>query len=169
MNRLIFAISAPMCLAACSQDADIGIDSQPVTCNDVGGAEVSGRVTDPSSGTDFEFGPAVPRVALGPATGGIPYTAILNSNTDTGSGLQLRLNFLCGAAELASYGVKPVQQQTLDCPFEVAGSVLGRIEFLDAKSGTLIVDDNANCLAGRFAIDFGEHGSLGGWFSAPWQ
>ena len=161
MKRIALATSLACSLLACSQDAEIGIDSQPVSCTDVGAAEVTGRVTDPFNGTDYEFGTVTPRIA---GTTSETYTAILDDGT-----IQLRLGFQCGAAELGSYGIAPGTDQQLECPFEVTGAVLGRIEYLGANSGTLIVDESSDCLAGRFAVDFGEHGEISGWFSSAWQ
>lgn len=163
MNRIAL-VTFTCSLFACSQDADIGIDSQPVTCGDVGTADIAGRVTDPYTNTSYEFGTVTPRVALIPNNPDWPYTAILEDGT-----LQLQLGFHCGAAELESYRVSPGNRQQFECPLEVHGAVLGQIEYLPARSGTLVVDENSNCLAGRFTIDFGAYGELGGWFSAPWQ
>jgi len=46
--------------------------------------------------------------------------------------------------------VKGDTQQGLECPLEVASAVLGEIEYLPATGDTLIVDETANCFAGRF-------------------
>jgi len=46
--------------------------------------------------------------------------------------------------------VKGDTQQGLECPLVVASAVLGEIEYLPATGGTLIVDETANCFAGRF-------------------
>jgi hypothetical protein len=146
--------------AGCSDEADIGVSSTPVTCRDVAFADVSGSVSDPNNGTDYDFDSATP-LATRTATGG-------TSLSLNGGSLLLRFGFYCGAAERARYGVKPDNQDGLDCPLEVAGAVLGRIEYLPAKSGTLIIDENSNCLAGRFAVDFGSNGSIDGSFSANW-
>jgi len=159
------AIALPL-LIACSQDADIGIDTTPLTCTDVGFAEVSGSVRNPADGQNYEFGAVSPRVALSGSTDGTPYAVILQG---TDVGLQLRLGFDCGAAERTSYGVVPVTPQRIDCPFQVTGVIGGRIEFLEAQSGTLVVDENSNCLAGRFRIDFGDDGEIAGGFSSAWQ
>ena len=146
--------------AGCSDDADIGVSSEPVTCTPNGFTEVSGSVSDPNNGTDYDFnagGSTATRTTDGATS--------LQFNTDS---LLLRFGFYCGAAQLAKYGVKGDTQEGLDCPLEVASVVLGRIEYLPAKSGTLIIDQNSNCLAGRFAVDFGSNGHISGSFSTPW-
>ena len=154
------AMIAMVLAAGCSDEADIGVDSTPVTCTANGFANVSGSVSDPngSASYDFEQANATARQTTDGAT-----TLSFDSNS-----VLLRFGFYCGAANIARYGVKGDTQEGLDCPLEVASVVLGRIEYLPAKSGTLIVDENSNCLAGRFAVDFGSNGSLGGSFSAPW-
>jgi hypothetical protein len=148
-----------LALVGCSDDADIGENSDPVTCGAEYFADVSGSVTDPNNGTRYDF-----NAATATATGQQTTTLTLQ-----GEALLLRFGFYCGAAERARYGVKGDTQDGLDCPLEVASTVLGRIEYLPAKSGTLIVDENSNCLAGRFRVDFGSNGSIEGSFSAPWQ
>jgi hypothetical protein len=153
-----FALSA---LTACSDDADIGVDSKPVNCaTDVPGfADVSGSVKDPTTGTQYDFNQASPEAY----NAGQQTTLSLR-----GEALQLQFAFYCGQAQLATYGVKGDTQDGLDCPLEVASEVLGRIEYLPAKSGTMIVDQNSNCLAGRFRVDFGANGSISGSFSSNW-
>jgi hypothetical protein len=148
--------------AGCSDEADIGVSSTPVTCTANGFADVSGVVSDPGSGTTYDFDTATP-IATQSTTDG-PTTLTLANDT-----LMLRFGFYCGRADVARYGVVGDTQDGLDCPFQVASTVLGQIEILNAKSGTMIVDDNANCLAGRFAADFGSNGSISGSFSAPWR
>jgi hypothetical protein len=162
MNRIAL-VTFTCSLFACSQDADIGIASQPVSCADVGTADITGRVTDPYTNTVHEFGTVTPRIELVPNSPDFPYTAVLEDGR-----INLLLGFHCGAAELESYRVEGNREQ-FDCPLEVTGSVGGQVEYLPAETGTLVVDENSNCLAGRFTIDFGEYGELGGWFSAPWQ
>lgn len=160
MTRLVLATLA-CSLVACSQDADIGIDTQPVTCTDVGTAVVDGTVRDPFSGTTFDFGTTTARV--GGAQTENP-AAVLEDGT-----LQLQFNFVCGRPDRVTYDVGLGANQDLDCPLEISSSVGGQIEYLPAASGTVIVDETSNCLAGRFALDFGAHGALAGSFRAPWQ
>ena len=150
--------------AGCSDEADIGVDSTPVTCLAEAFADVSGSVSDPGpngGGASYDFTQATPS-----ATRTVDGATTLSLN---GGSVLLRFGFYCGAAQQARYGVKGDTQEGLDCPLEVASVVLGRIEYLPAKSGTLIIDESSNCLAGRFAVDFGSNGSLGGSFSAPWS
>lgn len=154
------AMIAMVLAAGCSDDADIGVSSTPVTCLAEAFADVSGGVSDPNGGASYDFEEATPSATR--TTGGAT-TLSLN-----GGSVLLRFGFYCGAADIARYGVKGDTQEGLDCPLEVASVVLGRIEYLPAKSGTLIIDENSNCLAGRFAVDFGSNGSIGGSFSAPW-
>lgn len=146
--------------AGCSEDADIGVNSQPVTCTPNGFVQVSGGVSDPNNNTQYGFD-ALAGLATRTANG----STGLSFNTDE---LMLRFGFYCGAAERARYGIKGDTQDGLDCPLEVASVVLGQIEYLPAKSGTLIIDENSNCLAGRFAVDFGGNGDIDGSFSLPW-
>ena len=164
MKTTTMTISMLALAAGCSEDADIGTSMDPVTCmtnpnGAVAIAEVSGTVRDPNTGTTFEFAEAMPS-----ATAPTGPTVTLR-----GSELLLRFGFYCGAATIASYGVKGDTQRGLECPLEVASAMLGQIEYLPAESGTLIVDESSNCLAGRFRVDFGEYGEVTGWFSTPWQ
>ena len=165
MKTLTIALLA---LAGCSDEADIGVDSAPVTCTDVGLVDVAGHVTDPNTNSGYDFDTAVARAVLG-ANGGGPTLQLFSGNPDTQAQLILQFAFYCGPAELATYGVRGDTQQGLDCPLQVASEVLGQIEYLPAVSGTMIVDDNANCFAGRFRVDFGSHGEIGGKFAAAWS
>jgi hypothetical protein len=149
--------------AGCSDEADIGIDTQPVTCDPDAAAvaDVSGAVTDPSTGTTYDMTDAQPAATRSANGGG--ETATLN-----GGSLVLRFGFYCGPSSIDRFGVRGDTQEGLDCPLEVASVVLGRIEYLPAESGTLLVDETQNCLAGRYRVDFGDNGVLTGTFSAPW-
>src|SRR5690349_4727394 len=122
-----------LALVGCTGDgADIGENSNPVTCMPNAFADVSGAITDPSTQTHYTFDTATPS-----ATGQQATTLSLQ-----GEALLLRFGFYCGAAQQAKYGVKGDTQQGLECPLEVASTILGRIEYLPAKSGTMIVDEN---------------------------
>jgi hypothetical protein len=147
----------------CDGEADIGIDSTPRTCDPNGPtADVQGTVTDPFSGTEYVFG-AAGATAIPNASGG----GTVSIGDDT---LILRFGFYCGTREIGSYDLGPDDQsEPLDCPLTVLGAVLGQIEYLPADDGVVIVDESANCMAGRFRADFGEYGELTGWFSAPYQ
>lgn len=153
-------------LTACSGDADIGIDSTPVTCTLDRTADVTGSVRDPGNGNQFAFDTATPTAT---ATTGSTSLQLAGGDTPDAASVILRFGFYCGPAAVQTYGVAPDDQSGLDCPNEVAGVVLGRIEYLPAQSGTLIIDETSNCLAGRFRVDFGDNGEVSGSFSAPWQ
>jgi hypothetical protein len=161
MKKMAIVMLWGLAAAGCSDEADIGLDSQPIGCMTDPTAKIAGEVDDPNTGTTYPFEHATP-TARRAVTGG-QVTVQLSNDT-----LLLRFAFYCGQSEIARYGVKGDTQEGLDCPLEVASVVLGRIEYLPAKSGTLYVDQNSNCFAGRFRVDFGDNGALGGWFSAPW-
>jgi len=168
MKILSFVMLSGALAAGCSDEADIGVDSNPVTCAEatLGKAEVAGHVTDPLNNSGYDFDSATPSAFLG-GNGAGPTLQLYSGETDTQNSLVLRFSFYCGPAELATYDVRGDTQQGLECPLQVASVVSGRIEYLPAESGTMIVDENANCLAGRFRADFGSHGEIGGWFAAP--
>lgn len=157
--------------AGCSDEADIGVDSNPITCSDGPIAEVAGSVENPADGTSYDFDTAFPSASLGTANGGYPTAQLYTGGQTTDAPqLLLRFGFYCGAAEIAQYGViGDGQTQQLECPFQVATAMLGRIEYLPASSGVLYVDEVSNCLAARFRVDFGDHGAVGGWFSTPYR
>jgi hypothetical protein len=144
----------------CSDEADIGIDTQPVACLPNGGGEVHGSVSN--GGYHHDFGAVTTQLFQDPDSG-----AAMVQLAD--SELFLRIGFQCGPAELESYDVVPGTTQQLACPYQVTGSIVGQIEYLGASDGVVIVDQNVNCLAGRFNVDLGDAGELTGWFSTPWQ
>jgi hypothetical protein len=166
MKPILFVSTLGLLLVpstGCDGEADIGNDTQPVTCNiDGPTAEVHGSVTDPNTGTEYDFGAAGATVTPDAAGGG---------TVSIGDGvLALRFGFYCGTRDIGTYDLGPDDQsEQLDCPLHVLGTVLGRIEYLPTDDGVVIVDENANCMAGRFRADFGEYGELTGWFSAPYQ
>jgi hypothetical protein len=148
-------------LVGCTDEADIGMSSEPVQCTAQAFTAISGSITDPSGNHTqytFDSGTAM-------ATGQTQGTNLKVQ----GEALLLNFGFYCGTAERAKYGVKGDTQAGLDCPLEVASAIYGRIQYLPANSGTLIVDENSNCFAGRFHVDFGSAGSIDGSFSTPWQ
>lgn len=147
-------------------DADIGVDIDPVTCLPQSAGEVRGGVDGPN-GYHHDFAGVTAQYIATPNGGG--GMVQLNDNE-----LFLKFYFGCGTAERGkSYGVVgDGDQRQLACPDEVYGSLTGQIEILPADSGTVIVDEgapDASCLAGRYAVDFGEAGNLTGWFSTPLQ
>jgi hypothetical protein len=163
MKMIAFALLG-MSVAGCSDEADIGVDSAPVTCtpDQTKIAEVAGSVRNPFDGSVFQFDAASPTAMQSPNNG----ASILQLASDS---LLLRFSFYCGPTEVARYGVIGDTQQQLECPFEVASAMYGQIEYLPASEGVMIVDEASNCLAGRFRVDFGSDGAIGGSFSAPWE
>src|SRR5262249_9986679 len=116
-----------------------------------------------------KFDAATPTVVG--ANGGVVATLSGDIASPTTQGrLLLRFVFRCGPAEIAEYGViGDGQTPQLHCPYEVPAAMLRQIEYPPADSGVLYVDEISNCLAGRFRVDFGARGAVGGWFSVPWQ
>jgi len=162
-------------LAACSDEADIGINSDPVTCMPNAVGDMAGSVT--YNGTTYDFDNGAPSVSRDPA-GNITTLSLWSSqDPDTQRGNYVRFNFQCGQPEAASYGVVRGANQQVTCPHEVTGAVLGSIEILPAVDGTLIIDEMAaggtgspGCFAGRFRVDLDStagSGAVGGWFSIP--
>jgi hypothetical protein len=140
-------------LAGCSDEADIGVDSSPITCMQAPVAEMEG------------FSYAAPEVVRD-GSGTITSVHVWGSNNPSSQlGTYLVFGFGCGQAEVASYGVS--NEQSLACPYEVSSTLSGASEVV--TGGTLIVDQMSNCLAGRFRVDVdGSSGdSVGGWFSVP--
>jgi hypothetical protein len=163
MTRFILATSL---LVGCTQNADIGISGQPVSCmpNSAAAAAAHGSLHDATANTTYTFAATSPRLSF------MPITVTLSSNTGTADApVFARLAFLCGQPTVDTYGVEPVQPQRIDCPLSVAGSAGMANFFADSSTGTLIVDENVNCLAGRFDVTFGDKGAVAGWFSVPWQ
>jgi hypothetical protein len=172
MKTLVLVTSILGLSAGCSEDADIGIDSTPVTCAPSAVATISGTVRNPADGTTYSFDHATPSLTVPPTTTGAGASLQLTGGpaSDLQTSLLLRFGFYCAAAEIATYGVAPDDQsRQLQCPFEVASALLGRIEYLPAQDGTLIIDESVDCLAGRFRVDFDENGAVAGTFSTPWQ
>jgi len=177
MKRIVFATSL---LAGCTQNADIGIDDQPVSCmpNNAAAAEVRGTVSAGSQSVTFGDTTVMKYY--------MPLRLFLETPamSPTVEPSVMHLSFLCGPPTVDTYGVEPVEPQTIDCPLSVAADfggaagATGQI-YADASGGKLIVDETVNCLAGRFDIKFdnptnanggpGSNGELAGWFSVPWQ
>jgi len=169
MKTTLFATSL-LALAACSDEADIGVDSKPITCQPTAVGDTAGTVH--YNGQTYNFDNGAPSLARDPA-GNITQLSIWSSeNPGTQRGNSVRFNFQCGQPAVASYGVVDGRQQQVTCPLEVTGSVLGSIEILPAVDGTLIIDEMSSCIAGRFRVDLDSvagNGSVGGWFSIPLQ
>ena len=158
-------------LAACSDEADIGVDSKPITCQPTAVGDTAGTVT--YNGQTYNFDNGAPSVAKN-ANGMITQLSIWSSeDPQTQRGNYVRFNFECGVQpEIASYGVVDGRQQQVTCPLQVSAAVLGQIEILPAVDGVLIIDEMASCISGRFRVDLDSQagsGSVGGWFSIPLQ
>jgi hypothetical protein len=157
MNRLAALVLAA---AACTQDADIGLSSQPVACQPQPAGDVQGTLTNDAGDHELQFVSASLLMQ--------PTTARLE---DPNGQLTLDLAFVCGSPSLDTYGVVSASNQQVRCPLEATGRVTGGEVtgnlFADAESGRLVVDQNVGCLAGRFDVDFGTPGRLSGWFSLP--
>jgi hypothetical protein len=156
MKRIL--ILSTLVAGCIDEDANIGISSEPVTCQPTAAGEAHGKIGN------FTFGTAT--VQLQPAQ---PVRLSIADNQ-----LILGMNFQCGQPSRDTYAVMPVSRQVIDCPLAVSGAITGQLEFADVSNGTLIVDETANCLAGRFAVHVDattgtSGGSLSGWFSVPWQ
>lgn len=172
MNRLTIAAALASALIACSGDADIGVDQQPISCLvDQSTGEFEGRLTSPYNqqgelgpgGTQYELG-AVQSVRLNthPDTGN-PTAITLGDGTTT-----LQFFFSCGAPTRDTYDVYPSDQSTeVPCPLSVTSSAGGQLEYLPTQDGKFIIDENESCLAGRFSVDFGANGKASGWFTTP--
>jgi hypothetical protein len=171
MKTILLTSLLGLSLTACSDEADIGIDSTPITCQQTATGGMNGSVD--YNGTNYEFTNASPSLVKD-ANGGISMLSLWSSqDPDTQRGNYLRFFFGCGAATTASYDVVEGSNNVpLVCPNQVTAAVLGSIEILPATDGVLIVDDNTSCFAGRFRVDLGNDrgdGALAGWFSVPLQ
>jgi hypothetical protein len=172
MKRIVLATLA----AGCTQNADIG-DGKPVTCmpNAASAAQAHGTIMNPTSGQSYAFGDTAVTLQLQ------PIRVVLSTAVTANLSAAMNIDFLCGQPTLDMYGVEGVSQQMIDCPLSVATDLTGQgtaVPFADASAGTLIVDENVGCLAGRFDVKFdhaatpnggGSSGELTGWFSVPWQ
>jgi hypothetical protein len=169
MNNFILASSLIAFAAGCSDEADIGIDSTPMTCDGTRIATVDGEVSQ--QGKDYSFGDNVYGSVIAGTTDS-PTTLTLSgggTDIDPNTRLMLRFQFQCGSTERASYDVAGEIDQN-NCPLTVQSAFIGGAEqVLSASEGTLILDESSNGLAGRFRVDFGDNGALGGTFSTPWQ
>ena len=137
MKRIVLATLA----AGCTQNADIGIDDQPVTCmNNGAAAEAHGTITNPTTGESYAFGDTTVQLAAQPTR------VVLSSLVGLDIGASMNISFLCGQPTLDTYGVEGVSQQTIDCPLSVATDLMGQpgaaVTFADASDGTLIIDDS---------------------------
>jgi hypothetical protein len=171
MKTIITTSLLGLSLIACSDEADIGIDTTPITCQPTAMADMDGSAV--YNGQHYDFNNASPTLTRDQS--GVITSLALWSSEDTINqrGNYLRFFFSCGAAEVASYDVvRGSNDAPLACPYQVSAAVSGQIEVLPATDGVLIVDDNTSCFAGRFRVDLdGQAGSgaATGWFSVPLQ
>lgn len=160
MKRLATVAVVLGLAASCTQDADIGLSSQPVECEPEAAGDVEGTLRNDAGDHEFQFVSA--SLLMQPTTARL---------ADPNGQLALDLAFLCGAPSRDRYGVVAASNQQLRCPLEVTGVVTGGPVtgdlFADASSGSLVIDQTVGCLAGRFDVDFGAPGRLAGWFSLP--
>ncbi len=169
MRQITLTLTLILGTLGCSDEADIGVGSEPVGCLRAAQAEVEGTVTNPYDGREFDWGPST--VSLSTANTGSPTLVSLTDAVTTDQFInQLRFNFYCGSQDEGDYDVLGEQDSDIRaaCPDAVTGTVVGQIEILFAEDGLLIVDEATECLAGRFSVDFGDNGDLAGWFSVPW-
>jgi hypothetical protein len=160
MKRILFATL----LAGCTNNADIGISNQPVTCKPTAEGAAHGTVTNTTTNKSYTFGSVT--ATMGPAQG----TAVILQD----STLSLSLSFSCGSTDLATYEVGAGQ---VACPLMVnsAVSAANQQVYVFGHSGELILDQNSGCFAGRYDVDFAfgdkltPAGEVAGWFSIPLQ
>jgi hypothetical protein len=171
MKTIITTSLLGLSLIACSDEADIGVDSTPITCMRTAAADMNGSAT--YNGQRFEFTNATPSITRN--TDGAITSLSLWSSEDTINqrGNYLRFFFGCGAVEVASYDVvRSTDNTPLTCPYELTAAVSGQIEVLPATDGVMVVDENTSCFAGRFSVDLDSQlgdGAASGWFSVPLQ
>jgi hypothetical protein len=166
ITTCLFASS--LAIAGCADEADMGIDSDPVTCATDGAlADMAGTVS--YDGRTFRFDNGYPSATYNTDGGVIGVSLWSSDNPDTQIGNSLRFDFVCGTPTRGTYAIagSERQQDPSVCPFSVASAVSGSIEYLPASGGTLIIDETDGCLAGRFRADLSGFGAVGGWFSIP--
>lgn len=162
MKRILFATL----LVGCTNNADIGISNQPVTCKPTAEGAANGTVTNTATNKSYTF--SMVAASFGSTTGGNGRDVLLQDTT-----LLLSLDFACGT-DLGTYDIGAGQQA---CPLLVDGSVSASNQQVYAigHSGTLILDQNTSCFAGRYDLDLavGDQltpaGEVAGWFSIPLQ
>jgi hypothetical protein len=169
MKPIITTSLLGLSLVACSDEADIGIDSTPITCQPTAMARMTGSAT--YNGQDYALDNASPTLVRDQA-GAISMLSLWSSEDPVNQrGNYLRFSFGCGSTDVASYDVvNNTTQSPLTCPYQVTAWVAGQIEILPATDGVLIVDNNTSCFAGRFRVDLDSElggGAASGWFSIP--
>jgi len=164
MKQLALTLLA---ITGCSSDAEIGIDSKPVSCQDVNMATASGRVRSDIDNESYAF-TDVSASMTASNNGSATFPVFIASN-------EMRLGlWFCGVSrpgtiELGEHAVEGVTAQR-SCPSPIVNaSMIGTVlEFRDAEDGLVIIDENQSCFAGRYTVDFGENGSVAGTFSVAW-
>jgi hypothetical protein len=166
MKRLVLATL----LVACTNKADVGVNGQPVTCKPTAMGEANGTVTNPTTHNSYTFGTVA--ATLSPNSPAAPTSVMLRDTS-----LQLSLAFSCGQTALGMYDVGAGQ---IACPFMVNSAVNGDQQqiYASGHSGVVILDQNTDCLAGRYDVQLGytmdsgayvSEGEVAGWFSIPLQ
>lgn len=158
-------------LSACTDNANIGISNQPITCQNAAAGAANGTLDNPYTQKSFTFGAA--QASLSPI-GGAPTFGVHLTDTM----LALDVQFACGQPALDSYQVGANQSA---CPLVVNSTVSGNLQqvYGTGQTGTVIVDQNVGCIAGRYDIHYGttrdnsgtidDIGEVAGWFSVPLQ
>lgn len=157
-------------LVGCTDNANIGLSKTPVQCQSAAAGVVNGSVTNTASNKTYSFSsPQASLIPVGPNSG-------MTINF-ADSSLRLELTFECGQPALGTYDAAGGQA---GCPFSVNGIVSGNQQQIYgfASSGEVIVDQDSNCIAGRYDLHFDNtntpnsdrtSGDLSGWFSVPVQ
>jgi hypothetical protein len=162
MKRILLATTL---LAGCTDNADVGISSQPVQCKSTAQGFVHGTVSNPATHQSYTFGS--PQASLAAGNNG-PSVSLSDSS------LSLGLQFICGQPATGTYDAAGGQP---GCPQSVLGTVSGNQQQVYglADAGEVIVDQNVGCIAGRYDMHFVvqnqtsvvDVGELVGWFSVP--
>jgi hypothetical protein len=165
-------ILAATLLAGCTDNANIGISDQPITCQPNAAGAANGTLDNPYTQKSYTFGTAQASLMTSPTTGG----ALGVHLTDTM--LALDAQFSCGQTALGTYQVGAGQ---IACPLLVNSNVSGNLQqvYGTGHSGIVILDQNVGCLAGRYDIHYtstrdnqmtiDDVGEVAGWFSVPLQ
>ena len=165
MTKWIIALAA---LGACTDDANIGVSDQPIDCQPNAAGAAIGTLSNPYTHNSYDFGAAEVSLATD-----------LTAVRLTDSALLLQLQFPCGTAKgtLATSIATP--GSALTCP-GAASVVSGNLQqvYGQGYAGTVIIDQNVGCLAGRYDIKYSsmrdnstvdDIGEVAGWFSVPLQ
>jgi hypothetical protein len=159
-----FLVASLIVVAACSDEADIGTSSQPITCMQGTAGGMSGSVD--YQGQTYAFSKGVPTINRD-ADGALTVLSMSTEDSPNTPGNNLlRFHFLCGQPTVATYDVVASNQPQLACPLAVASGIVGAIEYLPV-TGELIIDEMSTCVAGRFSVDATTSGSIDGWFRVP--